>query len=332
MSLKTEGTYRDQLLRKMKNAGIPLYTETSTPFSPEEQDARQRKIYYLKQKLEPENAESLQYDASVAGQTPDDYRVRLQLELDELQRSLDQGAETHRFPSQQSLDFLLDECVEQHNYFNFALGEKDRQNSQFLLKSARQRKTIWILSCAVAFLLVCLLLGFVFFTSQGGSQTVSASRPTTSRPSASRPSTSKSSSTSEKALPLPYNGAVFYREHDRRTFDSYVAPLEIKTKGESCNYYIKMVTASGNSILEFFVRAGETAKVKMPVGTFYLRYACGSEWYGQDQYFGEDTGFFSSNEAFHFMEDGDSYSGYTLSLHEVPGGNFSTYHIDPEDF
>lgn len=331
MSLKTEGTYRDQLLRKMKNAGIPLYTETSTPFSPEEQDERQRKICYLKQKLEPENAESLQYDASVAGQTPDDYRVRLQLELDELQRSLDQGAETHRFPSQQSLDFLLDECVEQHNYFNFALGEKDRQNSQFLLKSARQRKTIWILSYAVAFLLACLLLGFVF-TLQGGSQTVSASRPTASRPSTSRPSTSKSSSTSEKALPLPYNGAVFYREHDHRTYDSYVAPLEIKAEGEDCNFYIKMVTASGESILEFFVRAGETAEVNMPTGTFYLRYACGSKWYGQDQYFGEDTAFFSSKDAFHFTESDDGYNGYTVSLHKIPGGNLSTEAIDPEDF
>lgn len=331
MSLKTEGTYRDQLLRKMKNAGIPLYTETSTPFSPEEQDERQRKICYLKQKLEPENAESLQYDASVAGQTPDDYRVRLQLELDELQRSLDQGAETHRFPSQQSLDFLLDECVEQHNYFNFALGEKDRQNSQFLLKSARQRKTIWILSYAVAFLLACLLLGFVF-TLQGGSQTVSASRPTASRPSTSRPSTSKSSSTAEKPLPLPYNGAVFYRDHSTYVFDSFVAPLEIKAEGEDCNFYIKMVSLSGESVLEFFVRSGETVELDMPTGAYYLHYACGSDWYGQEKYFGKNTSYFTCLKIFRFTLIDGKYNGYTISLHEVPGGNLSTESIDPEDF
>ena len=322
-----EDIYRDQLLTKMKNFGVPLYAEVPVPFSQEEREERQRKAEYLTQKLAPGNTESLHYDAAVAGQDLLDYEARLHLELDELNKSLEQGATFRRVPSQKSVDFLLDECVNQKIRFDRELAEKDQQNTQIAAHSAHLRVIIWALSFVVFFLALGLILNVTLQSES--TNTVSASIPATSRPA--HPTLS-SAPAKDDSLPLPYNGAVFYREHDRRTYDSYVAPLEIKAEGEDCNFYIKMVTASGKSILEFFVRAGETAEVNMPTGTFYLRYACGSKWYGQDQYFGEDTAYFSSKDAFHFTESDDGYNGYTVSLHKVPGGNLSTEPIDPEDF
>ena len=72
-------------------------------------------------------------------------------------------------------------------------------------------------------------------------------------------------------LPLPANGEV-----DDSSDDPLVAPFQIITSG-SAHYFVKLVEAgTDEEVLTVFVRAGQTAEIKVPLGSFEVRYAAGT--------------------------------------------------------
>lgn len=139
---------------------------------------------------------------------------------------------------------------------------------------------------------------------------------------------SLSSSATINPVALPKNGQILY--YDKKL--DYVAPLTISTKGTD-SYFIKLVsTKTWEPVLWFFVRAGQSVDIDVPLGRYELRYACGEEWYGLEYLFGEDTAYYKADDFFRFKVSGTGYSGWTVELYAQRDGNLSVDEIDKEDF
>ncbi|MBQ3810620.1 MAG: hypothetical protein II839_07355 [Kiritimatiellae bacterium] len=70
--------------------------------------------------------------------------------------------------------------------------------------------------------------------------------------------------------------------------------------------YAKLTDAeSGKDVLSCFVRRDETAEVLVPLGTYRLRYAHGTDWYGTNLLFGPETDYRQIEEPLVFAVDAD---------------------------
>lgn len=131
----------------------------------------------------------------------------------------------------------------------------------------------------------------------------------------------------EPVVPFPQSGTIRVASNAEG-----VAPFEILSPAGE-NYYIKMVDAvTGDNKAVIFVRGGQPTEVMVPVGTYEIRYASGTTWYGESYLFGPDTAYTKTDEDFAFRRTPDGYSGYTVTLYKVERGNLSTSPLRPEDF
>lgn len=130
-----------------------------------------------------------------------------------------------------------------------------------------------------------------------------------------------------EASSLPQNGRV-WRYSDREA----VAPLEILVSGDG--QYLVKVEEAGRAVAAMFVRAGSTAEMSVPLGTYALKYATGSGefWCGHDARFpfGRATTFARADEPFRFTDEGTHYSGYTVELFLREDGNLRTTSLSPD--
>ena len=126
---------------------------------------------------------------------------------------------------------------------------------------------------------------------------------------------------------LPENGQILYENGWDR-----VAPFSVVTRGED-NFLIKLKTSTGTQdILTFFVRAGETVEIDVPLGNFTLYYATGETWYGENILFGESTLYYKADDLFDFYEEDGYVNGWTVELYMQNDGNLSTQSIVPSEF
>jgi hypothetical protein len=125
----------------------------------------------------------------------------------------------------------------------------------------------------------------------------------------------------QQSLTLPESGEL-------RTFAEVtrVASLEIKTLPGQ-NHLVRLYSA-GRLILSVFVRGGETTKVQVPLGTFVLKFASGSEWYGYWHLFGPSTTYTKIDEPFTFQR---GYEWY-VTLYTVANGNMHLSRIAANEF
>ena len=69
-------------------------------------------------------------------------------------------------------------------------------------------------------------------------------------------------------------------------------PLNIKTSSDGYHYYVKVVDkVTNNELSSYFIRGGESLNIKVPLGTYEIRYATGKQWYGVSALFGPETSF-----------------------------------------
>jgi TPR repeat protein len=104
-----------------------------------------------------------------------------------------------------------------------------------------------------------------------------------------------------------------------------IAPLQIRILGENLHYYIKMTDWSTDKVVQtMFIRAGSSLNVKVPLGSFRIKYAVGDNWQGEQNLFGEKTAFYKADKRFDFARHGNTISGHEIELILQPGGNLST--------
>ncbi len=127
--------------------------------------------------------------------------------------------------------------------------------------------------------------------------------------------------------PLPANGEV-----QNYSQDEAIAPFTIRSQGGN-NFLVKLSDAdSGTDVMTIFVRGGEDVETSVPIGTYIVKYASGTTWYGYDQLFGPQTGYSKADETFDFVQEGDTVKGFSVTLYAVEGGNLSTSTLSPSEF
>ena len=119
---------------------------------------------------------------------------------------------------------------------------------------------------------------------------------------------------------LPQTGA------NTAAFGNGVAPLNIRTSSAGGqHYFVKLVKTGTNQELgSYFIRSGGVLDIKVPLGSYEIKYATGEQWYGTNYLFGPDTRFSKADSLFNFTFDGYQYSGYTVELIMHQSGNLST--------
>lgn len=129
-------------------------------------------------------------------------------------------------------------------------------------------------------------------------------------------------------LEYPENGHVFESSGSR------VCPFKIiLSENDPCAYYVKLVDPETEEIIiSFFVCPGQSVEHDVPLGTYELRYASGSYWYGEKFLFGKDTVLCKSSELLEFAMDSNYYNGCSIELYKQEGGNFSTESISAGSF
>jgi len=80
------------------------------------------------------------------------------------------------------------------------------------------------------------------------------------------------------------------------------------------------------------VRSGKTARVRVPLGSYELRYAAGADWYGEEYLFGPSTGYAKAAEPFDFHTEGDRVLGFTVELIKQTNGSLGEEAIKASDF
>ena len=132
----------------------------------------------------------------------------------------------------------------------------------------------------------------------------------------------------------PANGTV---SHTYDPYGSNISVLTIKLPSYETTtyYYLKLVNSTTDEIVQsVFIHPGKTQSINVPCGTYELKYACGSKWYGYEQLFGE-YGSYSKSDAPVTFEQGYEYE-LTLKSYVnsgTPGGNsLNTDDIDLKDF
>lgn len=112
-----------------------------------------------------------------------------------------------------------------------------------------------------------------------------------------------------------------------------VAPLTISTRQGTGHYFVKIVDwATDTPVMTVFVRSGHSVNIKVPLGSYKIKYAAGSQWYGETYLFGPDTSYSMADKRFDFEEIGNHVSGFTVELFLQPNGNLETKRIRPKDF
>jgi len=103
------------------------------------------------------------------------------------------------------------------------------------------------------------------------------------------------------------------------------------------DYCIKVQsTDNENEYKMFYIRAGGSATINIPDGTYCVKYAIGSTWYGTDALFGTNTAYARADDTFDFSTSYDSryvyYDTWTLTVGNVKDGNLSFTVIDASKF
>ncbi len=181
------------------------------------------------------------------------------------------------------------------------------------IRPAISRQTSFVIALGLAF---GAIAGTLLFTLQqhGGFHLVAdllrpAQEPPARRPVAQTP------------------GLVF-----NRSGHNVEAPFKIVTL-PGANYFVKLVNRkTGADTIGIYVVGGTPIEVKVPPGSYELRVATGDAWYGEGEWFGNETQFQASHDVFDFQRTDNGTSGFTVELFDKPNGNLEMHPIRAADF
>jgi len=132
----------------------------------------------------------------------------------------------------------------------------------------------------------------------------------------------------EPAAPLPRTGVL-----SRSFYGSPLPTLTIVTPIAKGHFFVKVVDwTTKQEIITLFVRGGDRVTTRIPAGSYELRYASGSTWYGTSHLFGPDTVYYRALKQFVFEETMTEYTVYTVELILQPFGNLRTQRIRQDEF
>ena len=88
----------------------------------------------------------------------------------------------------------------------------------------------------------------------------------------------------------PFTSGEFY--HNPNYISDDVTFIAAARAANKKNAIIKLYTADGVFVCGFYVTPGKTLQTKVPTGTYQFRFSYGTNWFGDDEMFG-DEGFYA---------------------------------------
>ncbi len=136
-------------------------------------------------------------------------------------------------------------------------------------------------------------------------------------------------STYGRPIMRPSSGEVIIREERllNNKMITYESSLTVSAPEDRSAYLILVDVETSESLLSFFVRAGETATVSAPERICDIYFATGIDWYGRYRMFGDDTVYQKFDE-----ETDLSEYAWTYTLYTVPDGNAEVEYCSASDF
>lgn len=130
-----------------------------------------------------------------------------------------------------------------------------------------------------------------------------------------------------RTVDIPTHGSILYQNGNER-----IAPFGVETTGGGY-YYVKLREVDSKSdVINFFVHAGRSLELNVPLGEYEMVYAFGTVWYGEGLLFGENTVYSRADETFDFTADDTQVYGWTVELYEQYDGNMVTEIITADEF
>lgn len=236
-----------------------------------------------------------------------------------------------------TLDYWRDQVKEAHahgktEYFKTWDDFREvKSNGKKEEKIRDQKEANSVLSYVGSAVFACLLFmaAYGFNVSYNGQErTVIQPLPSQNRVAMPSPPSLPEEPFDAAPEPLPQNGVT---EYD--LVDDPIAPLRIVTRSND-HYLVKVVDwDTEETAMTMFIRAGETVKVEVPLGSYKLKYAAGKTWYGDIFLFGPNTVYSEAEKRLDFvMNSNRQVSGYTIELFLQPNGNLKTKRISAKDF
>ena len=88
----------------------------------------------------------------------------------------------------------------------------------------------------------------------------------------------------------------------------------------------------GAEVMSIFIRAGETVKVAVSVGSYKAKIASGQIWYGDSVRFGPTTSYAILDAALDFKVEESQLVGHELTLTRIRDGNLRQLPLTATDF
>lgn len=185
--------------------------------------------------------------------------------------------------------------------------------------------------CVIIFM--CIIAGLIF---SGVLLNESSNNRSDSPPTRYTSSNAHSTSSSYASKPsfdqppqtMPHNGWI-QRYHSSEA----IAPLRIVTRPSGHHYFVKIEYYHiGRTAITIFVRDGASVDLDVPLGSYALKYACGTTWYGTNYLFGPETSYYKAEDRFDFQIEGNHVTGYTIELFLQRDGNLRTTDIPAFEF
>lgn len=128
--------------------------------------------------------------------------------------------------------------------------------------------------------------------------------------------------------PMPGNGELYHNDG----FVSSSVHIIFDAANTSAPHYLKIY--SGDTLVSaIFINGNGSATIQVPAGTYTVKSASGSVWFGEETLFGDDGTYYKmmfegEGEASMFQENYE----YTITLYSVVGGNVAHESVDPGSF
>ena len=129
---------------------------------------------------------------------------------------------------------------------------------------------------------------------------------------------------SEPTVSFPQTG-LFESHVDKES----VAIFKVTSFAEAEPGFIKLVDVSDESnVVTLFVNPGETASIKVPLGSYEMLCAAGRIWYGPKYLFGPDTRYTKVDMVYDFKEDPSGrIDGWSVDMTPYSDGNLHVNEI-----
>jgi hypothetical protein len=132
-------------------------------------------------------------------------------------------------------------------------------------------------------------------------------------------------------LPATGNVTLYQLGHSAPAVASFT--VTAKPSHAAVSHLVKLVDiSSGQPVLSVFVRSGETASIKVPLGSYKVNIATGEKWYGETKLFGKGMIVMQGKAPMDFYAEGNSITGHTLTLDDVIDGNYPTRPLSADNF